>query len=95
MTYLIGGSMEDANEDIPELGAVDLMAAAEVESLISHIRARRRAWTAAELAEILSLSAKHLLKMAKEQRMPSYRIGGSVRFDPSATADWLERRSVG
>jgi excisionase family DNA binding protein len=72
----------------------EIMAAAD-ETLIAHIRSRRRAWTAAELADVLSMSAKHILKMAKEQRMPSYRIGGSVRFDPSATADWLERRSVG
>ena len=82
--------------DIAESGIIfELMAAGEFETLVSHIRSRRRAWTAAELADVLSMSAKHILKMAKEQRIPSYRIGGSVRFDPSATADWLERRSVG
>ena len=63
--------------------------------LILHIRSRRKAWTADELAEVLSISRKHILRMAKAQRMPSYRIGGSVRFDPSATATWLESRSVG
>ncbi len=63
--------------------------------LILQIRSRRKAWTADELAEVLSISRKHILRMAKAQRMPSYRIGGSVRFDPSATSNWLESRSVG
>ena len=86
----------DVEKQEPKPGVIlELMAAAEFETLVVHIRSRRRAWTAAELADVLSMSAKHILKMAKEQRMPSYRIGGSVRFDPSATADWLEGRSVG
>ena len=64
-------------------------------SLITLIRGRRKAWTAEELSEILNLSQKHILKMAKEQRIPSYRLGGSVRFDPASTADWLGARFVG
>ena len=72
-----------------------LSAAASERGIIAEIRARRRAWKADELAELLGLSRKHILKMAKEQRMPSYRIGGAVRFDPSATADWLDSRSIG
>ncbi len=64
-------------------------------SIVAQIRSRRKAWTAAELAEIIGLSQKHILKMAKAQRIPSYRLGGSVRFDPSSVANWLEGRSVG
>ena len=67
----------------------------ETGSIIAHIRSRRKAWTAAELSEVIGLSQKHILKMAKAQRIPSYRLGGSVRFDPASVANWLENRSVG
>src|SRR5260370_22320798 len=61
----------------------------EPESLASLVRRRRTAWTAEELAEVLSLSRKHIYKLAKKGRMPSLRIGGAIRFDPHATAAWL------
>jgi excisionase family DNA binding protein len=48
---------------------------------------------AEELSELLSLSVKHLYRLAKSGRMPNYRIGGAVRFDPQAVADWLEGKS--
>ncbi|WP_089407781.1 helix-turn-helix domain-containing protein [Granulicella rosea] len=63
-------------------------------NIVSHIRCRRSAWTAENLAELLSLSKKHIYRLAKQGRMPSYRVGGAVRFDPQATADWLEDRAV-
>jgi excisionase family DNA binding protein len=66
----------------------------ESESLASLVRRRRRAWTAEELAEVLSLSRKHIYKLAKKGRMPSMRIGGAIRFDPHATAAWLESKAI-
>ena len=65
-----------------------------LESLVSVIRSRRSAWTAEELAELLTLSKKHIYRLAKVGRMPSYRIGGAVRFDPNGTADWLEGKAL-
>lgn len=59
-------------------------------NIVSHIRGKRAALTAEELSGLLSLSHKHIYKMAKSGRMPSYRIGGAIRFDPRATADWLD-----
>lgn len=77
---------------------VDLQAAAleaDVEgNIVSHIRCRRQAWTATELGELLNLSGKHIYKLAQTGRMPSYRVGGAIRFDPQATADWLEGKSL-
>ena len=64
------------------------------ESLASLVRQRRTAWTAEELAEVLSLSRKHIYKLAKKGRMPSLRIGGAIRFDPHATAAWLESKAI-
>lgn len=67
----------------------------EFESLATRLRNRRNALTVDDLAELLSLSAKHLYKMAKGRRIPSLRLGGAVRFDPFAVAQWLEAKSIG
>ena len=66
----------------------------ESETLASLVRRRRTAWTAEELAEVLSLSRKHIYKLAKKGRMPSLRIGGAIRFDPHAIASWLESKAI-
>lgn len=66
----------------------------ESETLASLVRRRRAAWTAEELAGVLSLSRKHIYKLAKNGRMPSLRIGGAIRFDPHATAAWLESKAI-
>ncbi len=80
-------------------GVLESLEAAALEGdregdIVSYIRCRRAALTADDLAELLSMSRKHLYKLAKDGRIPSYRIGGAVRFDPRATADWLENRTI-
>lgn len=64
-------------------------------SLTGYIRNKGRAWNASELAHLLDLSPKHIYRLAKEGRMPSIRIGGAIRFDPQATANWLEMKTSG
>ncbi len=64
------------------------------ETIASRLRGRRKALTAAELAETLSLSKKHIYELAKIGRIPHFRIGYSVRFDPATIANWLEVRSI-
>jgi excisionase family DNA binding protein len=66
----------------------------ESEPLASLVRRRRTAWTAEELAEVLSLSRKHIYKLAKKGRMPSLPIGEAIRFDPHTTTTWLESKAV-
>jgi excisionase family DNA binding protein len=63
--------------------------------LASQIGARKSAWPARELAPLLSCTSGYLTKRAKAGKMPSYRIGGMVRFDPAITAAWLRARQVG
>jgi excisionase family DNA binding protein len=63
-------------------------------TVIDTIRSKGAFLTADELSELLSLSRKHIYKLAKGGRIPHYRLGGTVRFDPKATAEWLEERSV-
>jgi excisionase family DNA binding protein len=48
-----------------------------------------RALTAPELARILNVSKITIFKQAKARRIPSFRIGTCVRFDPRAVANWL------
>jgi excisionase family DNA binding protein len=45
--------------------------------------------TAEELAGFLNISKVTIFKQAKAGRIPSFRIGTSVRFDPKAVARWL------
>ncbi len=61
-------------------------------SLADQIEQTGRALTAAELARVLSVSRITIFKQAKAGRIPSFRIGTCVRFDPRAVANWLRTR---
>jgi excisionase family DNA binding protein len=61
-------------------------------SLADRIEAINHALTVKELAPMLSLSPTKLYNLAREGRIPSFRIAGSVRFDPHAIAEWLRAR---
>lgn len=56
-----------------------------VSDLVAIIENKRRAWSAAQLAELLGCSAKHIYEPAKSRRMPHLRIGGMIRFDLGIT----------
>jgi len=60
-------------------------------SLVERIERMGRALTAEELAEMLTVSRITIFKQAKAGRIPSFRIGTCVRFDPRAVAQWLRR----
>ncbi|MFI5109736.1 MAG: helix-turn-helix domain-containing protein [Terriglobales bacterium] len=52
------------------------------------------ALTVGDVAELLNISERQVYKLAASNRIPSFKIGGSVRFDPSAFAGWLRQRMV-
>ena len=86
--------MSKEQDEVKELDFVfDIHGAGE--SVVESFRSRRTAMVAEDVADLLGLTRKHILKLAKMQRMPSYRLGGAVRFDPGKVADWLESKSVG
>jgi excisionase family DNA binding protein len=58
-------------------------------SIADRIDAMGHALTVKELAPLLNVSSTSLYNRAREGRIPSYRLGGSVRFDPHAVAEWL------
>jgi hypothetical protein len=62
--------------------------------IIAIIAARRGAWSAPDLAELLGCSGIHVYALAKSGRMPHLRIDGMIRFDPAATARWLSERFI-
>ena len=58
-------------------------------SLADRIEQIGRALTAEELAKLLNVSKITVFKQAKAGRIPSFRIGTCVRFDPKIVAKWL------
>jgi excisionase family DNA binding protein len=48
--------------------------------------------TAAELAEILGFSAGTIVDWSEEGKLPSFKVGGRLRFRESEVAAWLEER---
>lgn len=63
-------------------------------SVIDIVRNSGRLWEADQLSDILAISRKHIYKLAKSGRIPCLRMGGAIRFDPEATAQWLEKRAA-
>jgi excisionase family DNA binding protein len=45
-----------------------------------------------EPASVLAVSRIIIYKLAKKNRIPSFRVGSCVRFDPKAVANWLRRQ---
>jgi excisionase family DNA binding protein len=64
----------------------------QVASLPERIERNGRALTAQELAELLNVSDITLFKYCKAGRIPCFRIGTAVRFDPVSVARWLRTK---
>jgi len=63
-------------------------------NLADSLEERSHALTVVELAKVLGISQRQIYKLAASNRIPSFKIGGSVRFDPSIVATWLRGRMV-
>ena len=64
---------------------------AKARSIADQIESYRHALQASELARLLAVSKITIFKMAKAGRIPSFRVGTCVRFDPRKVADWLRK----
>lgn len=58
-------------------------------NLIEQLESRNGAMKVSELCELLGVDDKHIYRMAARGALPSFHIGGSVRFDPQEVANWL------
>jgi excisionase family DNA binding protein len=65
------------------------MSTYELKSIASRIRAIHHAIDATELAKWLHVSRLTILRRAKRGKIPCFRIGSAVRFDPAAISKWL------
>jgi excisionase family DNA binding protein len=64
------------------------------DDLPSRIERCKGALTAPTLATFLGMSRTTIYEMAATNRLPYYRIGCMVRFDPVTIAEWLRSQSV-
>ena len=60
-------------------------------SLAEQLEKIAHALTAKNLAQLLQVSEVAIYKLAKTNKLPSFRIGTAVRFDPRAVARWLRQ----
>lgn len=51
-------------------------------------------WTVERVAEFLAFKPSTVRQMAREQRIPSYRIGNKWRFDPQQIGQWLGGQAI-
>jgi excisionase family DNA binding protein len=61
-------------------------------NLIEQLEARNGAMKVAELCELLGVDDKHIYRMAARGSLPSFHVGGAVRFDPQEVAKWLRAK---
>ena len=59
------------------------------QNLIQELEGRHGAMKVSELTELLGVDDKHIYRMAARGQLPSFRVGGAVRFDPQEVANWL------
>jgi excisionase family DNA binding protein len=60
--------------------------------LADSLRGRTSALNVSEIAELLNVSERQVYKLVAEHRIPCFKIGGSIRFDPFAIAIWLRQK---
>ncbi|RYZ17388.1 MAG: DNA-binding protein [Myxococcaceae bacterium] len=53
------------------------------------------AWDVRRAAQFLGTSDKTLYRWAAEGRVPSFKMGGLLRFSPKALATWRTQQSRG
>ena len=61
-------------------------------NLIQELESRHGAMKVSDLTELLGVDDKHIYRMAARGQLPSFRVGGAVRFDPQEVANWLRLR---
>jgi excisionase family DNA binding protein len=62
--------------------------------LIEGIAERETAMTVPQLAKILCISTRSIYEHVQAGRLPSIKIGTTVRLDPSQVASWLTKRAA-
>ena len=62
--------------------------------LVETLKSTTKALKVREVADLLGVTPQHIYRMAATGRIPSFRISGSVRFDPEELATWLRDKQL-
>jgi len=60
--------------------------------LVDLLAQRATALTVADVASLLNISERQVYKLAADGRIPCFKIGNSIRFDPATFAAWLQKK---
>jgi excisionase family DNA binding protein len=66
-----------------------------MKTLPEELRTIRKSLKVSELADRLNVSPQALYDLVKSCRIPFFRVGYAIRFDPALIATWVEERSQG
>jgi excisionase family DNA binding protein len=59
------------------------------------LRDRKGLLSVREVAEALSMHPQTIYTWVAENKLPHFRVGSRLKFDPKVIADWLDRRAGG
>jgi len=62
--------------------------------LVETLKSSTGALKVGEVAKLFGATPQHIYKMAASGSIPSFRILGSVRFDPDEVAAWLKEKQA-
>ena len=60
--------------------------------LADSLHSRSKALTVNDVARLLNVSERQIYKLAAEHRIPCFKVGGSIRFDPLSISAWLRQK---
>jgi excisionase family DNA binding protein len=90
-TRLASSFDEDSSAGLPErIVREDI--GKNVGGLTDCLDGKKRALVVTDIAELLSISERQVYKLVAAHRIPCFKIGGSIRFDPSAISVWLRQK---
>lgn len=79
----VNGRLGGRQMSIPKIQTPSVGGLAEL------LRGRPRALRAGEVASLLGVSERLVYKLASDRRIPAFRVGCALRFDPGALSSWL------
>jgi excisionase family DNA binding protein len=59
-----------------------------------YVKEQNGALKVGEIAKLLGVTPQHIYRMAASGSIPSFRVLGSVRFDPDEVAIWLQGKQT-
>lgn len=82
---------EDSSARLPEQFSRDELRK-KAGGLADCLDGKSRALVVTDIAELLSISERQVYKLVAAHRIPCFKIGGSIRFDPLAISAWLRQK---